>query len=71
MQIITNISSIYGFEFTIHDAPFTDVNESDWFYEAVKSSYNKGIVQGVNATTFEPHRNLTRAEAAKMLYLGL
>lgn len=47
--------------------PFEDVNESDWYYMSVAALYNAGIVNGTSPTTFSPARNLTRAEAAKMI----
>lgn len=71
LQIISNVNMLYSMDFMVRDEPFTDVNESDWFYDAVRSAYTMGVVQGINADTFEPYRYLTRAEAAKMLFMGL
>jgi len=50
--------------------PFIDVKEGQWFYEAVKYSYNEGIFKGTNAagTTFSPNRTMTRAEFATTLF---
>lgn len=41
---------------------FTDVKETDWFYQAVKCAYDDGVVVGTSDTTFEPNKPLTRAE---------
>jgi pullulanase len=41
---------------------------ADWAKEAVGIAYNKGIVNGVNKTTFAPKDNATRAHAAVMIY---
>lgn len=40
--------------------PFTDVNESDWYYEAVGFAYAKGLFNGTSATTFSPQVTMTR-----------
>lgn len=48
--------------------PFTDINNADWFYSDVVAMYKQGIINGMTATTFEPHGNLTRAQAAMLLY---
>jgi len=71
LQIISNVNILYEMQFMAWEEPFTDVNQSDWFYVAINSAYNLGVVEGTNATTFEPFRHLTRAEAAKLLSLGI
>ena len=40
--------------------PFTDVEESDWFYPHVQWAAGSGVLSGTNATTFEPDAPLTR-----------
>lgn len=40
--------------------PFTDVKETDWFYDAVRYVRVNGIFSGTSATTFEPNRTMTR-----------
>lgn len=46
--------------------PFTDVKETDWFYNDVKAMYFAGLMKGTSETTFEPNKPLTRAEAAAL-----
>lgn len=46
--------------------PFTDVKETDWYYNDVKQMYFAGLMKGTSETTFEPDRPLTRAEAAAL-----
>ena len=46
---------------------FSDVNEGDWFYEAVLWAYNTHIVSGMGDGTFAPSAPLNRAQAAVML----
>ena len=48
--------------------PFNDVSEREWFYEAVKYVYDKGMMNGVSDTSFAPYSNLTRGMIAQVLY---
>lgn len=48
--------------------PFTDVKESDWFYDDVMFVYGNGLMSGTSATTFEPYTVTTRAQIAAILY---
>ncbi|OQB14399.1 MAG: Endoglucanase precursor [Firmicutes bacterium ADurb.Bin193] len=48
---------------------FTDKAQiSDWAVDSVKKVYALGIVKGYEDNTFRPTNNITRAEAATMLY---
>ena len=46
---------------------FSDVNEADWYYDAVVSLAEKGILNGYEDGTFRPNEQITRAEFAAML----
>ena len=48
--------------------PFTDVKESDWFYDAVRSAFGQGLMKGVSDTEFAPNVKLTRAMFVTILY---
>ena len=48
--------------------PFTDVKESDWFYDDVMFVYGNGLMSGTSATTFEPYTVTTRAQIAAIFY---
>ncbi|MCR4926918.1 MAG: S-layer homology domain-containing protein [Lachnospiraceae bacterium] len=48
--------------------PFTDVKKGRWFYEYVEYVYKKGIMTGLNATTFGPEDNITRAMVVTVLW---
>lgn len=50
------------------DEPFADVDELDWFYDAVVYVYNEGMMDGISATQFAPNSNLTRGMVVTMLY---
>lgn len=43
---------------------FPDVEESDWFYDFVRTAANNGLVVGYPDGDFRPEANITRAEAA-------
>lgn len=42
---------------------FTDVKQSDWFYNSVITAYSYGIINGIGNNQFNPQGNLTYAEA--------
>lgn len=46
--------------------PFSDVKESAWYYNDVRTAYRSGLINGKTATTFAPDSNLTYAEAVKL-----
>ncbi len=48
--------------------PFTDVNENDWYYSAVKYVYDNGLMSGISNTTFAPNANTTRGMIVTVLY---
>ena len=48
--------------------PFVDVDRTYWAYDAIVWAYNVGVTTGVTATTFEPVRNISRAQLVTMLY---
>ncbi|MBP3361321.1 MAG: substrate-binding domain-containing protein [Clostridia bacterium] len=55
---------------------FEDVSKNDWFYSAVMSAYDCGIIEGDSGTSFSPNRNITREEftvmaARAVQYAGL
>ena len=45
----------------VSDFPFYDVNIRDWYYDAVKYVYNKGLMDGIDTNEFAPNATLTRA----------
>jgi hypothetical protein len=48
--------------------PFTDVYQSDWFYESVLYAYEKGLFSGVGPTEFSPHATISRGSIAAVLH---
>ena len=55
-------------ERTAPAAVFTDVAESDWFYDAVQYVCENDMMQGVGGSRFAPNSTLTRAMVAQILY---
>ncbi len=51
-----------------HTLPFTDVNEGDWYSEAVEYVYRQDIMSGNSAESFGPNSVLTRAMVAQIFY---
>jgi 5'-nucleotidase len=50
------------------DEPFRDVDEDDWFHEAVAWGKDYDIVDGYNSGKFKPRQEITRGEFATMLF---
>ena len=48
--------------------PFTDVNESDWFYNDVYYVWKNGLMNGISANLFSPNSTLTRGMVVTVLY---
>lgn len=47
----------------VNDFPFKDVASNAWYYTAVDSAYQTGIIAGTSATEFAPDHNITLAQA--------
>lgn len=47
---------------------FKDLSYTDWYYYDVRTIYERGIMNGFNATTFGPMYGLTRSQFAKILH---
>lgn len=47
---------------------FTDVNPSDWYYEAVRYVYDKGMMNGTSASAFSPNSTTTRGMIVTILH---
>ena len=50
------------------DNPFTDVYESDYYYEAVLWAVENGVTNGTSATTFSPNVTVSRAQMVTFLW---
>ena len=78
----TNLSATYGYvgsyaetfaaennyQFVGFQEPYEDVTFDDWFFLAVESMYNTGLMTGTTPTTFDPAVPMNRAQFATVLY---
>ena len=48
--------------------PFTDVKETDWFYDAVGYVYENGMMSGTGNNQFSPNVTTTRGMIVTILY---
>ena len=53
---------------TITETPFTDLDPDWYYYKAVLWAYENGITDGTSATTFEPNKNVSRAQVVTFLW---
>jgi hypothetical protein len=49
---------------------FSDVNETDWFYEFVRCLFCKGAISGYDDGTFRPYNNTTRGQMTKIVIVA-
>lgn len=50
---------------------FTDVDDSEYYADAVAWAVEKGITAGTSPDTFSPYKNCTRAHILTFLWRGL
>ena len=48
--------------------PFGDVDDGDWFADAVRFVYESGMMNGVSETDFAPHATTSRSMIVTILY---
>lgn len=48
--------------------PFTDVENGEWYYDAVLWAYENGIANGIGENEFAPNENVTREQAVTILF---
>ena len=57
-----------GLDEQVIDNPFTDVEETDWYYDTVLEVYERGLMTGFTETTFAPKETMSRAMLVTALY---
>ena len=50
---------------------FSDVEANHPYYQAISYLKSQGVIQGYDDNTFKPEREVSRAEAVKLIYAGL
>ena len=64
-QVSVNVTFV---EVQTEPLPFTDVNEGDWFHDAVQYVYDNGLMGGVGDNRFAPNSDTTRAQLVTILH---
>ena len=67
-QIVTFLWRAAGSPVVEAENPFTDVKETDFYYNAVLWAVENGITTGTSDTTFSPTKTCTRAEVVTFLW---
>lgn len=62
-QMVTFLWRAYGSPEVTGENPFTDVSESEYYYDAVLWAVENGVTVGTTSTTFSPEAPVTRAQA--------
>ncbi len=60
-----------GLENGSYDSGYQDVEPGKWYFEAISSAANAGIVQGYNSSRFGPDDFITREQMAVMVVRAL
>ena len=69
-----NTSDLVTYELVMEDTakpvenPFTDINESQYYYDPILWAYANGITDGATDTTFAPEGICTRGQVVTFLY---
>ena len=69
-QIVTFLYRAFGEKLSAN-LPYDDVNEWDYYFDAVRWAYAAGVTAGSGATTFSPDKICTRAQIVTFLYRAL
>ena len=67
-QIVTFLWRAAGCPIVEAENPFTDVKETDFYYDAVLWAVENGITSGTSADTFSPFKTCSRAEVVTFLW---
>jgi hypothetical protein len=66
-SIIFGKDTPFGYRVGINN-PFTDVRQSDWFYDDVMFAYSHGLFSGAGAAEFSPDMSTTRGMIVTVLH---
>ena len=67
-QIVTFLWRAAGCPVVEAENPFTDVKETDFYYDAVLWAVENGITTGTSSDTFSPFKTCSRAEVVTFLW---
>jgi hypothetical protein len=66
-EFVTMVNKAFGLEDADLDKTFSDVKDSDWYAEQVAIAAKAGYAAGMPDGTFQPLRQITRAESSVMV----
>ena len=55
-------------QYVLAHFPFTDMKDSQWYYENVVYAYTNGLMNGTQETTFSPESDITRGMVVTILW---
>jgi hypothetical protein len=67
-QLILNLASATGFAIEDGNVTFADVGANEWYASAISKVASAGIVNGKSDNSFFPLEQITREDAAVMIY---
>lgn len=67
-EAVTIITRAFQFKQAGAEASFTDLPAGHWAYEYIQILVSNGIASGYNNQTFQPDKEITRAEFSSLLY---
>jgi hypothetical protein len=71
-QLCKIMVSAQQWPINVTDGPhFSDVPESDLFYDYVETAYSHNIISGYADDTFRPYNNAIRGQISKIVYLAV
>lgn len=65
---VEHLSSFVVLPGAVREFDFDDVRESDWFYEAARYVFDRGLMDGTGEKTFSPQTEMTRAMLVTVLW---
>ncbi len=67
LAVVLIQAAAYATEPIFADPGFTDVNETDWFYNDVMEAYRLGLIQGIGGGKYAPNKVISYAEYITVL----
>ena len=66
-EFATLITKMMGYENSNDAVPFTDVEKTNWYYDAIAKAYKNGLISGRSKDIFDPQGKITRQEMAVII----
>lgn len=68
-EFIKIINNVFGY-YEKAEISFTDVKESDWYFDDVAKGVSAGYISGYSDGTMKPNKPITRQEVAKVIAIA-